>query len=153
MIKKKAFFIFIVIIILTLAVLGVMIIAFTKKQYLLPPPSEEKTATGLSIPKEVHVYNGRVEEAGDGYFAIRSLSASNYFPADSVTRVLFDEKTEFVKKSPPETVPQDASFIKIIEERASSEDVSAGALLVVYSSDNIKGDLKFRAERVVIVEF
>lgn len=153
MIKKKEFFIFIVIIVLTLAVLWVMIIMFTKKRDLLLQSREEKTATGVSIPKEVHVYNGRVEETGEGYLVMRSFSASNYLPADSVMRVSFDEKTEFVKKSAPETISSDVLFIKIIEESSAEEDIAPGAFVVVYSSDNIKGDLEFLAERVVIVEF
>src|SRR3989338_5029027 len=142
----------IILLITILALIGAVYVVARKKP--LPPSDfqEEKTATGIAIPDEVHVYNGRVEEKGDSYFVMRRESAGNYLIADSAARVSFDDKTKFVKKSAPQVVSPGAKFITVVEGIASAEDIISGATVVVYSRDNIKGDSEFLAERVVIID-
>ncbi len=142
----------IILLIAILAFLGAVYAVVRKKP--LPPSDfqEEKTSTGIAIPNEVHVYNGLVEELGEEYLVMRSESGNNYLAADSTVRVSFDDKTKFVKKSAPTVVSPSAKFITVVEETASAKDIILGATVVVYSSDNIKGDLEFLAERVIIID-
>ena len=112
----------IILLITILALIGAVYVVARKKP--LPPSDfqEEKTATGIAIPDE------------------------------SAARVSFDDKTKFVKKSAPQVVSPGAKFITVVEGTASAEDIISGATVVVYSSDNIKGDSEFLAERVVIID-
>lgn len=122
-----------------------------------PPVLEEfgveRTVTGIKIPVEIYAYNGVVTAVDAQSLFIKALSHNNYLQTDQDLEVLFDDETQFIRRALPKAIPADVKTVVAKEELIASDVVKAGDQIEVYSRENIKDKIKFKAAVVKVLEF
>jgi len=166
MITKKEFII-ILSVFATIAAFFAAVYLFSIKQSRFKQPTEPpsgiqppltdqnvpRTSTGVKIPETVYAYNGVVLDAGDGYISIKAASHNNYLTEDQVLKIGFNGQTKFVRYILPKAIPPDVKFIQGKEEQISSSQIQNGDKVEVYSQENIREALEFKADIIRVLEF
>lgn len=123
----------------------------------IQPPQKDtggpRTATGVKIPETVYAYNGIVLDVGDGYISLKAVSHNNYLTEDQVLKIGFNGQTRFIKYILPKAIPPDVKFVQGKEEPISSSQIQKGDKVEVYSKENIRDALEFKADIIKVLEF